>query len=101
LERSTNPKSFVRAAHALGMRVILDWVANHTAWDSSLVTDHPSGTSATARQLSSHPWWDWSDIIDLDYRHEGLRRYMTDAMKYWVREATSMATGAMSQALFP
>jgi glycosidase len=33
------------------------------------------------------PLWDWSDIIDLDFKHEGLRRYMTDAMKYWVREA--------------
>ena len=33
------------------------------------------------------PWWDWDDVIDLDYRHEGLRRYMTEAMTYWVREA--------------
>ncbi|HKJ03171.1 MAG TPA: alpha-amylase family glycosyl hydrolase, partial [Longimicrobiales bacterium] len=33
------------------------------------------------------PWWDWDDIIDLDYGQEGLRRYMTDAMRYWVSEA--------------
>ena len=32
------------------------------------------------------PWWDWADIVDLDYCHPELRRYMTDAMKYWVTE---------------
>lgn len=34
-------KHFVNAAHAHGMRVILDWVANHTAWDNNLVDEHP------------------------------------------------------------
>jgi glycosidase len=29
---------------------------------------------------------DWDDIIDLDYTRPELRRYMTEAMKYWVRE---------------
>ena len=32
------------------------------------------------------PWWDWDDIIDLDYTQEGVRRYMTEALKYWVKE---------------
>ena len=32
------------------------------------------------------PWWDWSDIINLDYSQPELRRYMTEALKYWVRE---------------
>jgi glycosidase len=81
-------KHFVGAAHAQGMHVIVDWVANHTAWDSNLVAEHPEWYDRDWKgDFRPTPWWDWSDIIDLDYRHEGLRKYMTDAMKYWVREA--------------
>jgi glycosidase len=81
-------KHFVSAAHAQGMHVILDWVANHTSWDNNLVTEHPEWYARDYKgDFRPTPWWDWSDIIDLDYQHEGLRRYMTDAMKYWVREA--------------
>ncbi len=81
-------RSFVGAAHALGMKVILDWVANHTAWDNHLVTDHPEWYARDWKgDFRPTPWWDWDDIIDLDYSHEGLRRYMTESMCYWVREA--------------
>jgi glycosidase len=80
-------KHFVDSAHTHGLYVILDWVANHTAWDCNLVADHPEWY---ARDWKGHyrptPWWDWVDIIDLDYDQPGLRRYMTDAMKYWVSE---------------
>ncbi|MFI5337485.1 MAG: alpha-amylase family glycosyl hydrolase, partial [Opitutales bacterium] len=81
-------RHFVAAAHALGLHVILDWVANHTAWDNPLVAQHPDWYE---RDWQGHfrptPWWDWSDIINLDYRQPGLRQYMTAAMAYWVREA--------------
>ena len=81
-------KHFVGAAHEQGMHVILDWVANHTAWDNKLVTEHPEWYDRDYKgDFRPTPWWDWSDIIDLDYKHEGLRQYMTEAMKYWVREA--------------
>ncbi len=81
-------KSFVDAAHALGMHVILDWVANHTAWDNALVTEHPDWYERDWKgDFRPTPWWDWSDIIDLDFSKPGVRKYMTEAMKYWVREA--------------
>ncbi len=81
-------KHFVAAAHALGMHVILDWVANHTSWDNPLVTQHPEWYRRDWKgDFQPTPWFDWADIIDLDYRQPGLRKYMTDAMKYWVREA--------------
>lgn len=80
-------KHFVSTAHALGMHVILDWVANHTAWDNVLVTRHPDWYARDWKgDMHPTPWWDWSDIIDLDYSKPGLRKYMTSAMKYWVRE---------------
>lgn len=80
-------KQFVRMAHELGMYVILDWVANHTAWDCNLVTEHPEWYARNwSGAFHPTPWWDWDDIIDLDYQHESLRHYMTEAMKYWVRE---------------
>ena len=32
-------KALVTKAHAEGMLVILDWVANHTAWDHAWTTE--------------------------------------------------------------
>lgn len=93
--RSVNPefgtlkdlKHFVDAAHAQGMHVILDWVANHSAWDNRLAALHPEWYARDWKgRFRPTPWWDWSDVIDLDYRQEGLRRYMTESMKYWVAE---------------
>lgn len=81
-------RSFVEAAHALDMYVILDWVANHTAWDNPIMEEHPEWYDRDWKgDFRSTPWWDWSDIVDLNYDSEALRKYMTDAMKYWVVEA--------------
>jgi glycosidase len=81
-------KAFVKTAHDLDMYVILDWVANHTAWDNVLVKDHPEWYAKDYKgDYRPTPWWDWSDIIDLDYSKPELRKYMTDAMSYWVKEA--------------
>jgi glycosidase len=81
-------RRFVDSAHRLGMHVILDWVGNHTSWDNVLLTSHPEWYAKDARgRPHSTPWFDWDDIIDLDYDQPGLRRYMADAMAFWVKEA--------------
>jgi glycosidase len=81
-------KEFVSAAHDLDMYVILDWVANHTAWDNNLVTEHPDWYERDHKgDFRPTPWWDWSDIIDLDYSKTELRDYMAEALRYWVEEA--------------
>ncbi len=78
-------KRFVNAAHELGLYVILDWVANHTAWDNVLTIDHPDWYMRDWKgDFRPTPWWDWEDIIDLDYSLPAVRHYMTEAMKYWV-----------------
>lgn len=80
-------KSFVNEAHRLGLYVIFDWVANHTAWDNLLQLRHPEWYARDYKgDLRPTPWWDWDDIIDLDYSQPAVREYMTDAMKYWVKE---------------
>ena len=80
-------RGFVQAAHDLGMKVILDWVANHSAWDNALVDEHPEWYIRDWRgNFQPTPWWDWSDIIDFDFTQPGLRQYMTEALIYWVRE---------------
>lgn len=81
-------KDLVNAAHDMKMYVILDWVANHTAWDNVLVSQHPDWYEKDYKgDFRPTPWWDWSDIIDLDYSKPEVREYMTDALKYWVEEA--------------
>ncbi len=80
-------RHFIQAAHRLGLYVILDWVANHTAWDSNLASEHPEWYARDWKgELHPTPWCDWEDVIDLDYSHAGLREYMTGALKYWVKE---------------
>ncbi|PPK85478.1 maltogenic amylase [Neolewinella xylanilytica] len=80
-------KTFVRRAHDQGMYVILDWVANHTAWDNVLVEEHADWYARDYKgDFRPTPWWDWSDIIDLNYREEGTRNYMLEVMEWWVRE---------------
>ena len=94
--RSVNPelgtladfKAFVAAAHANGMKVVIDWVANHTSWDNPIKAQHPDWYERDWKGANhSTPWWDWTDIVDLDYSKVELRRYMAESMVYWVREA--------------
>ena len=40
-------RAFVEEAHRLGMKVILDWVANHSAWDNPLTQEHPEWYART------------------------------------------------------
>ncbi|UOQ71950.1 alpha-amylase family glycosyl hydrolase [Hymenobacter cellulosilyticus] len=76
----------VAEAHKLGMHVILDWVANHTSWDSKLAQQHPDWFTKTASGQFRPPVADWQDVIDLDYSKPELQRYMRESMAYWVRE---------------
>ncbi|MBC8172150.1 MAG: alpha amylase C-terminal domain-containing protein [Anaerolineae bacterium] len=80
-------KHFVQAAHDQGLYVILDWVANHTAWDNVLVDEHPEWYARDWKgDFRPTPWWNWTDIIDLDFNLPEVRHYLTEAMKYWVAE---------------
>ena len=81
-------KALVDKIHGMGMHIIVDWVANHSSWDNPLAKDHPDWYSKTPEgHFQPTPWYDWDDVIDFDYDQPGMRRYMTDAFKFWVKEA--------------
>lgn len=79
-------KNMVRAAHESGMFVILDWVANHTAWDHPWVSEHPDWFTRDSAGNMQPPVADWYDVVDLNYENHDMRAAMLDALKFWVRE---------------
>ena len=83
-------RAFVNAAHALGLKVILDWVANHSAFDHPWTTEHrdwyvsrADGTISNARDNEGRET-DWTDVAELDYDRPALRQAMIDEMRWWV-----------------
>jgi len=75
----------VELAHMLKMKVIIDWVANHTAWDHAWVTEHPEwyDKDADGQMYAPHGW---EDVVQLDFDNQDLRMAMIDEMKYWLIE---------------
>lgn len=87
-------KRLVASAHALQMKLIIDWVANHTAWDHPWVAQHPDWYKKNDKgqiypvTFGEGPTREeWTDVVGLDYTQKPLWRAMIDAMAFWVREA--------------
>ena len=78
-------KELVDAAHAQGMKVLIDWVANHTAWDHDWIQQHPHWYAQNA-QGDIVTQYDWTDVAKLNYENNEMREAMIEAMKYWVSE---------------
>ncbi|MFI5237150.1 MAG: alpha-amylase family glycosyl hydrolase [Ignavibacteriales bacterium] len=79
-------KAFVRMIHKMGMYVIIDWVANHTAWDNEWIIDHPEYYTTDSLDNIITPVPDWTDVADLNYDNKELWAEMIDALKFWVEE---------------
>jgi glycosidase len=78
-------KNLVEEAHSLGLKVIIDWVANHTGCDHSWTTGHPDWyVKDDAGNFTERNGW--KDVIDLDFDSSDMRSAMVDAMKYWINE---------------
>ncbi|MFI5135514.1 MAG: alpha-amylase family glycosyl hydrolase [Chitinophagales bacterium] len=78
-------KKLVDSIHAKGMWIILDEVANHTAWDNPWITSHPewyTHDSVTGKIIS--PEKDWTDVADLNYDNVELRKQMIHDLRYWI-----------------
>ncbi|HEX3025368.1 MAG TPA: alpha-amylase family glycosyl hydrolase [Chitinophagaceae bacterium] len=78
-------KSLMREAHRLGLKIIIDWVANHTGWDHHWTKEHPDWYMKDAAGNFTEENG-WHDVIDLNYDVKEMRLAMIDAMKYWITE---------------
>jgi len=82
--------TLITKAHALGMRVLLDEVLNHTSWDNPLITQHPEfyiHTDGNPKNPASiKQAFNYSDVAQLNYANPELRAYMTKMLQYWITE---------------
>ena len=78
--------AFVAEAHGLGMKVILDWVANHTARDAKWLKAKPVNWYERDEQGVAKVPWDWSDTAKLNYAEKDVWKGQIDAMKFWVKK---------------
>ena len=81
----------VQAAHARDIKIILDFVANHTAWDHAWIKSHPDRYTQRAGKISvpvdnSGKPTDWTDTADLNYANPDLRQAVIADMRYWLEQ---------------
>jgi len=79
-------KSLVKMIHKMGMFVIIDWVANHTAWDHQWIEEYPEFYTKDSMGNIIPPNPDWTDVADLDYDNKEFWAEMISALKFWVEE---------------
>lgn len=77
-------RALLADAHDRGMKLIIDLVANHTAWDCPLIAQHPDWYERDGTGQFRCPVPDWSDTAQLDYQNPAVREYMAEVMLYWV-----------------
>ena len=81
-------RSLVKAAKAKGMKVMFDWVANHTSWDNVWLSEHEEWYEHKSDGTVAWPTKDgeWKDVAQLDFSNKDLWAAMEDALEYWVKE---------------
>lgn len=79
-------RELVKEIHDAGMYVILDWVANHSAWDNEWMKTNPDYYTRDEKGNVVPPIQDWHDVADLNYDNKELWNAMLDAMIFWVKE---------------
>ncbi len=78
-------RELVNTAHDNGIYVILDWVPNHTGWDHVWLKDHPEYYTQNQKGEVIHPeGTDWTDVADLNYDNQEMRKKMIEEMNYWL-----------------
>ncbi|NHN26705.1 alpha-amylase [Flavobacterium jejuense] len=85
-------RNLVKTAHENGIYVILDWVPNHTGWDHVWIKEHPEFYTQNEKGEIIDPinpetgeTWGWTDVADLNYNNQELRKEMTNDMLYWIK----------------
>ena len=79
-------RDFITKAHALGIKILFDWVANHTARDARWISERPLDWYERDSEGRAKVPWDWSDTAKLNYANREVWRGQIDAMRYWVEQ---------------
>ncbi len=80
-------RELVNKAHALDMAVMMDWVANHTAWDNDWIKNKTWYAQDGSGNIIHPPGTNWLDVAELNFNNAAMRLNMIRAMKYWILEA--------------
>ncbi len=83
----------VDRAHRLGLRVVLDFVPNHTSdqhpWfvEAQKLGPHTHAHGFFARDEARQPthYFDWKNLPNLAYDHPEVRTFVTAASSHWLR----------------
>lgn len=86
-------RAMLDEAHRLGLRVILDWVPNHTGWGHTWIKEHPeyytqnkAGEIVDPIDPKTGESWGWTDVADLNYDNADMRKAMIGDMLFWIKE---------------
>ncbi|MCL4105762.1 UNVERIFIED_CONTAM: hypothetical protein GTU68_028639 [Idotea baltica] len=86
-------ESMVKKIHELDMKIIIDWVPNHTGWDNNWINEHPEwytqndkGEIIDPVDYNTGESWGWTDVADLNYDNMEMRTEMISTLKYWINE---------------
>ncbi len=78
-------KKLVNEIHRMGMKVMIDWVANHASWDNEWTTSHPDYFARNDQGDFFSPY-DWTDVIQINHSNPDAHEALKRAMCYWVKE---------------
>lgn len=86
-------KNMVQKIHELGMKIIIDWVPNHTGWDHPWIKEHPefytqdaAGNIIDPVDPATGKSWGWTDVADLNYDNKEMRKAMLSDMCFWLTD---------------
>lgn len=90
---ATNPEfgsledfdNFVKEAHKLDLRVVLDWVANHTSPDAKWINECPADWYVRDSLGNTVVNYDWYDIAELNYDNRAVWDEMKKSMHFWMK----------------
>ncbi len=75
-------EAFLAKAHELGLKVVLDWVANHTSPDAKWTVNKDWHVRDSLGNTIVQ--YDWYDIAKLNYENEDMRKAMTESLRFWL-----------------
>ncbi len=78
--------AFVDTAHTLGIKIIVDWVANHTSRDAEWTKKHPQWYMWDIEKGEFQTPFDWHDTAKLNYDNQDMRKEMIRSLKFWIEK---------------